>query len=183
LATTTVTITVTAPAGSFTTFTQGGWGSTPSGNNPGALLANNFSRVYPAGISVGGKYKLTFTSAAAVKAFLPQGGGASALTKSATNPTGKYTVFAGQTLALQLSVGFSAAGVERGGLGSLIIANGKLKGWSVDQFLNLCNQVLGGTKTGLPSGVAIGDLNTIADSINQNFDNGTVNKGYLIVPK
>jgi hypothetical protein len=183
LATATVTITVAAPSGAFTTFTQGGWGASPSGNNPGALLANNFSSVFPAGISVGGKYKLTFTSAAAISAFLPQGGGASALSKNAVNPTGKLTVFAGQTLALQLSVGFSAAGVERPGLGSLIIANGKLKGWSVDQFLSLCNQVLGGTKTGLPSGVSIGDLNSIADSINQNFDNGTVNKGYLIVPK
>jgi hypothetical protein len=62
----------------------------------------------------------------------------------------------------------------------MVIASGKLKGWTVDKFLALCNQVLGGTNTGMPSGVAISDLNTIADTINQNFDNGTVNKGYLI---
>lgn len=37
----------------FTTYTQGGWGSPPSGNNPGKILQNGFPTVYPLGVSIG----------------------------------------------------------------------------------------------------------------------------------
>src|SRR3712207_8860774 len=37
------------------TYTQGGWGSDPSGNNPGQRLHANFARVYPNGLTVGVK--------------------------------------------------------------------------------------------------------------------------------
>ena len=47
--------------GEFCTFTQGGWGAKPNGNNPGALLAAKFSTVYPGGSCiVGGAKTMTF---------------------------------------------------------------------------------------------------------------------------
>jgi hypothetical protein len=76
------------PVGNFATFTQGGWGSTPSGNNPGMLLANNFADVYPVGyVKIGGTKYAKFTSATAIQNFLPAGGTASVLTSNLTNPT------------------------------------------------------------------------------------------------
>jgi hypothetical protein len=43
----------------------------------------------------------------------------------------------------------------------------------------LANKVLGGNKCALPCGVSISDLNSIVTSINENFDGGKVNKGFL----
>ena len=57
----------------FTTYTQGGWGSTPNGNNPGMYLQNNFSSVFPNGLTIGCNNKIKLTSSMAVKSFLPQG--------------------------------------------------------------------------------------------------------------
>jgi hypothetical protein len=162
----------------FRTQTQGGWGAKPSGNNPGALLANNFSAVYPAGVQIGGAKTLRFTSAAAVQAFLPQGGTPAALTASAVNPTTSAAgVFAGQVLALQLSVDFSNAAITRYGLGALKVQSGKLVGYTVAQVLALANSVLGGGA--VPAGLTISDINNIVDTINNNFDDGTVDRGYL----
>jgi hypothetical protein len=181
-----VTLTVTAPAppppppnAIFATFTQGGWGAKPSGNNPGTLLANNFTRVYPSGVTIGGSKTLRFTSASAVEIFLPAGGTASSLKSSAVNPR-SGNVLAGQTLALELNARFSAAGITQSGLGSLKVASGKLAGYTVNQVLLLCNAVLGGNVGSLPPGVSISDLNNIATAINENYDNGTTNKGYLV---
>lgn len=166
------------PSGPFTTYTQGGWGAKPSGNNPGALLARNFTPVFPQGVSIGGTYFLQFTSASAVQGFLPQGGTAGRLTASAVNPTRSSAgVFAGQLLAATLSVGFSNAGITRAGLAGLTVQSGPLAGYTVSQVLQVCNKVIGGGS--LPPGVSLSDLNNTLDNINQNFDNGTSNKGYL----
>ena len=85
-ATCTIVVVGTVRCGDYTTYTQGGWGAPPSCNNPGGLLANNFSRVYAGGsVSIGGTYKLKFTSASAIQNFLPAGGNAGVLTGNATN--------------------------------------------------------------------------------------------------
>jgi len=54
--TATCTITVSTKAtGQYTTYTQGGWGNDPNGNNPGWVLASNFSTVYTSNsVSIGG---------------------------------------------------------------------------------------------------------------------------------
>lgn len=172
----------TASTGPFTTQTQGGWGSKPSGGNPGAKLAANFATVYPSGfIQIGGQYTLRFTSASAVEVFLPQGGTTKALTASSVNPTGKISVFAGQVLALQISSDFSAAqaGGHRGGLGALTVQSGKLAGRTVAQVLAMANAVLGGTASALPSGVTLSDLNDTVSKINECFVDGTTNTGYV----
>lgn len=165
----------------YRTQSQGGWGS-PASSGPGALLESHFSAVFGgAGVTVGGNRTLRFTSASAVRAFLPQGGKAGALRKSETNPTKKTDagVFGGQVLALQLSVSFSNAGVTRSGLGGLRVTSGKLAGWTVFQVLALANAVLGGNNDALPGGVSLNDLNTVVDLINNNYVDGTTDNGYL----
>jgi hypothetical protein len=175
----TITIAGGIVAGQFTTYTQGGWGAPAKGNNPAALLTAKFTTVYPGGsVAIGGTYKLTFTSALSIINFLPQGGTPGKLAASATNPTTSAAgVFAGQVLALQLSVDFSTKGMTPAGLGGLKVVSGPLAGQTVTQVLALANSVLAGGA--LPSGMSISDLNNVVDAINNNFDGGTTNNGYL----
>jgi len=171
---------VSAP---FMTFKQDQWGGDP--NKPGGakLLGENFSTVYPSGVTVGGMYTLTFTSASAVHAFLPQGGEPKVLKSSAINPieTGKKGSgeFAGQVLALQLNVDFSNAGIIHSGLAALHLKSGKLVGKTVAEVLSLANNVLGSEEGLLPAGVSIKDLKDIVKKINENYENGTHDRGYL----
>ena len=164
----------------YKTYTQGGWGSKPTyhGNNPGKVLADSWSRVYPAGfVQIGGTKWIKLTSPSAVEKFLPQGGTPAKLTQSYTNPTSQISVLAGQVLALQLNVDFSRAGVTHTGLGLLRVVHGEFVGWTVAQVLALGNTVLGGGA--LPAGVTLSELNDIIASINENFDGGTENKGVI----
>ena len=167
----------------YKTYTQGGWGSDPNGNNPGSLLKYKFSYVYSGGyVKIGTSYKyLKFTSAYAIQNFLPAGGTPNKLTGYATNPTSSPAgVFAGQVLALKLNVDFSNKGIITSGLGNLKLASGPLQGKTVNQVLTLAMNVLGGDLSGLPAGLTISGLNDIVTKINENFDNGTVNNGFLI---
>jgi uncharacterized repeat protein (TIGR01451 family) len=170
---------VTSTATGFTTYTQGGWGAKPAGNNPGTLLQANFPNVYPTGVSIGSTLKLTFTSSVGVEGFLPQGGTPGILTMSASNPTTSAAgVLAGQVLALQLSVDFSTKGITKTGLGNLKIVSGIAAGQTVSQILSMANSILGGSMA-VPAGYTLSDLVNVLDAINNNFDGGTVNKGYL----
>lgn len=180
----TVTITVTAPPTctltGFTTYTQGGWGAKPNGNNPAKLLQTNFARVYPDGyVRIGGNKTLTFTSSTAIGNFLAAGGSPGVLTSSASNPTSSSAgVFAGQVLAMQLNLDFSEAGVTKPGLGDLVY-----QGYSVRDIVAAANAVLGGDTSILAGfGLSVSDVNDIIDSLNQNFDNGTQNLGVLSCP-
>jgi hypothetical protein len=162
----------------LTTFTQGGWGSKPRGGNPGQLLADNFTTVYPTGVvSIGGDNSIQLAGPSAVQTFLPQGGKPAKLTQDYDNPTVKITVLAGQVLALKLNVDFSAAGVTDPGLGSRVVAAGPLAGMKVSDVLALANNVLGGGA--LPSGVSLSQLNDAVTSINENYEGGTTNNGYV----
>jgi hypothetical protein len=180
-ATCSMVVSQTAKPGAYVTYTQGGWGAPPSGNNPGALLAANFSKVYQGNsVSIGGNYRLTFTSALAIQNFLPQGGTPSVLNASATNATGSNAgVFAGEVLALQLSVDFSNKGITPLGLANLHLLSGPLTGYTIQQVLTLANVVLGGNTSALPAGVSVSALNDAVDTINNNFDSGTSNHGCL----
>jgi hypothetical protein len=86
--------------GDFCTYTQGGWGGTPNGNNPASILANNFATVYPSGVEIGipgdDGYSMKFTSAAAIGAYLPATKTAGTLTDDLVNPTSSSSgVFGG----------------------------------------------------------------------------------------
>ena len=173
------TITI-APKTKGCTYTQGGWGSKPSGNNPGTILANNWNKVYGfGGVSIGGWYTDTFTNSLAVQNFLPAGGTPNALWGSSTNPNSAWSVFHGEVLALQLNVDFSNKGITPTGLAGLHLTSGSLQGWTVQQVLNLANQVLGGNTWALPHGMSVSDLNNVVDSINSSLDGGTTDTGYL----
>jgi protocatechuate 3,4-dioxygenase beta subunit len=159
------------PTGPLTTYTQGGWGAKPSGNNPGTLLANNFSEVYPNGLIVGGCYTLKFTSAKAIENFLPSGGTPSKLTKDYVNPTTSLGTLAGNVVALRLSVDFSNAGETALGLKNAKFKTGKFAGKTVGYLLTLAESVLGGGA--LPNGISYSDVNEACALVLENYDNGT----------
>lgn len=168
-------------ASGYTTYTPGGWGAKPSGNNPGMLLRNNFTRVYPGGsVTIGsGTKTLTFTSASAIEVFLPLGGNPGPLSSSATNP--KSSVggpFIGHLLSLQLAADFSRSSALKVGLGNMAMLSGPLAGQTVTQILALANAVAGGT-VALPSGVSFNTLHDTLVAIIMNYHEGTVNGGLL----
>jgi len=157
----------------YCSYTQGGWGAPPSGGNPGMILSNNFTKVYPGGVvEIGipgsGGYSLKFTSANAITVYLPAGGTPAPLNADATNPTSTSSgVFGAQVLALQLNVDFGDAGI--GKIGDLVLNDptSPLNGKTVRQILALANIALGGGN----AGVSISVLNPLIDSLNGSFDN------------
>ncbi|MBA4407147.1 hypothetical protein C0389_07730, partial [bacterium] len=162
----------------FITFTQGGWGST-SNSTPGKIRDLYFSTVFPSGLTVGGTYKLTLTSAAAVMNYLPDGGTAVAYTQNYNNPTSQINVLSGQLTALKLNVYYDAAGKignNSTNLGDLVIVTGPFTGMIVNDFLAFAETAIGG---GSLSGYTFSEINEAATKINENFDNGTVDKGFL----
>ncbi|MCX6151868.1 MAG: choice-of-anchor A family protein [Ignavibacteriales bacterium] len=165
----------------YTTYTQGGWGSKPN-STPGHIREQYFPSAFPNGLVIGGIYKITLTSSSAVQGFIPQGGTADALTQNYNNPTSKITVLAGQLVALTLSVEFDkvgAFGIKSTHLGDLVISSGTLAGKTVNEFLAIANTAIGGGSLG---GYTLSQLNDAATAMNENFDNGTVDKGYLACP-
>ncbi len=109
--------------GEFCTYTQGGWGAKPSGNNVGQLLYTYFDTVYPSQVlQVGAKEPPGFAmffedtetlqSYQYITAYLPSGSTPDALADDYINPMDKNEsgVFGGQVTALQLNVDFSASG-------------------------------------------------------------------------
>jgi hypothetical protein len=168
----------------FRTQTQGGWGSTPNGNNPGMYLQNNFNAAFPQGITIGCNRTLKFTSALAIRNFLPQGSSPAALTASFVNPTKTQVnnVLAGQVLALAISLGFDQHFPNFGSnpilLKDLIIASGSFQGWTVQQLFNEANKKLGGCA----SPYSFSQLNQAVSAINENYVDGTTTGNYLICP-
>jgi hypothetical protein len=179
----------TIPPGTYRTQTQGGWGNDCHGNNPGCLRDHNFSAAFPTGITIGGNYTIHFTTADAVRLYLPAGTTPGVLTSNHVDPTSatEAGVFASQVLALTISVGFADAHVSGfGDLRHLKIRNGvhsptgAFAGYTVGQFLAIANAVLGGNLTVLPQGITVSDVNDVCDMINNNFDDGTVSNGGLV---
>jgi hypothetical protein len=169
----------------FTTVTPGGWGAGCSGGNWGCYLATNFASKFPTGLQIGsGTRFLKLTTAAAVKAFLPSGTTARALNAGTlTNPTAKSysNVLAGHAISLTLSIGFDtnpAFSPSTAPLGSLIVSAGVFAGKSVNELLTIANTILGGGA----SPYTASQINTALDAVNRNYDNGTVNLGYLACP-
>ncbi|MBU2491897.1 MAG: choice-of-anchor A family protein [Bacteroidetes bacterium] len=162
----------------YLTYTQGGWGS-PSNSTPGTIRDTYFDDVFPSGLIVGNGFTLTLTSASAVKSFLPQGSTAQALTQNYVDPgSGNISVFAGQVVALALNVYFDQAGktgANSTDLGNLVIESGPFAGKSVFELLEIAETALGGGNTGF----SLSQINDAATAVNENFDNGNTNEGYL----
>lgn len=167
--------------GDYRTQTQGGWGSGCKGNNPGCYRDANFATAFPNGLTIGCQagFTLTLTSSAAVEAYLPCGGPAGVLTQNYTDPGCIGNVFSSQLIAASLSVGFDDADPNFGGstdaLEDLVLATGPLAGVSVGDVIAEANNAIGGCG----SIYSIGDLNSALTTINENFVDGTINKGDL----
>jgi len=181
----------------FITFTQAAWGTKPRGSNAGALLKTFFDLVYVEEVVIGvpntiGRYSITLTGAVAVTDFLPQNGKIVALDHSYVDPAsmwkwkhwgkranhGRISELAGEVLALELNVRFSAFNITKGGLGSLHLTSGLLMGKSVDEVLAIGNRVLGGDPLPLVL-KKYEDLESIIEKINKNFEAGSPTKGYV----
>jgi len=162
----------------FVTFTQGGWGN--KNGTPGKIRDAYFSTVFPSGLTIGAGKKLILTTSEKVQNFLPQGGTAGVFTQNYTDVTSTSAgVLAGQLVALKLNVEFSAAGklgTSSTKLGDLQIASGPFSGKTVNEFLTLAEQAIGG---GSLNGFTLFQFNDAATAINENFDNGTVDKKFL----
>lgn len=174
-------------AGDYCTYTQGGWGApNPAGNNPAQQLVVNFGAVYPSGVEVGipgaGGYSMIFNSVAAIRAYLPGGGTASALTQDYINPTRTPPpnpttpggVFGGQVLALQLNVDFNTASKLASNLSNfssvkLVNTGTSLDTKTIAQILASANTALGGSS--LPSGFTYSSLSDLITNLNEAFDN------------
>ena len=177
------------------TFTIGGWGSgcpesqagDPMSTQPGCIRDYYFDYVFPGGyVEIGDAsgYTARWTSAAAVEAFLPDGGTPSVLTGNLVNPTSTpANVLASQVLGLRLNVEYSCAGVfATVGLspaaycyGNEIISDscgGPFAGLTVNEFLAVANLVVSG-QTGVLSGygATISDVNFTATCLNELHDN------------
>jgi hypothetical protein len=128
-------------------------------------------------------YSAVWMSPDGVQAFLPAGGTAGMLTADARDPLATSAgVLGGQILALRLNVGFSCSGAfVAAGLspaiscyGEFVIpaSCGKFAGLTVDQFLAVADQAVGGKKNALkPYGASLADLNSTAECLNKMFDN------------
>lgn len=194
--------TATVDAGDYVTFTQGGWGTSCSGQNPGCLRDQYFPTAFPDGLTVGdpdgpdgdGVYSMRFTSSAAVQAYLPAGKKASPLNSDHTNPSSTEAgVFGGQLVSAKLNVGFDDAGAfdakkdnPTGKLKDLVfIANAHpaLLGKTVAAVIAICDQVIS-REIAAPvqidgQSVSISELSTALDLLNNEFDNGTQALGSL----
>lgn len=171
--------------GQLRTQTPGGWGAKPHGNNPGTYLYAHFATAFPSGLTVGVNpdYHVSFTSAQSITNYLPAGGPAKKLTQNYTNPktTDLKNVLVDHLVALTLSVGFDDADPDFGQagitLGDMQIGSGPFANWTVRAFLAEANKVLGGTST-----YTVQQALETAAAINENYTDGTTDKGYLICP-
>jgi hypothetical protein len=169
--------------GDFRTQTQGGWGSTAQGENPGWYRDMNFPSAFPSGLTAGGNYTTFFSSSLAVENFLPAGGTAAALTQSYVDPlTTEAGVLLGQVVALTLSVTFDEYDPDFGAspvlLKDLVVAEGMFAGWTVQQVLDEGNVIVGGGS----STYTASDINAALSAINENFVDGTTVGTYLELP-
>jgi hypothetical protein len=175
-------ITQECPSPDYETYTIGGWGAPPKGNNIASVLAANFSKVYSKGLVVGNGYRMSFSGASAIQAYSPDGGTPAVLRRNHSNPTTTESgIFGTQVTALKLNVDFSNAGITKPGLANLKIAAGKpLAGQTVTQVLATAQKVLGGDTKSLPPGMSVSRLSDVVDALNNNFADGTSNDGWLV---
>jgi len=184
--------------GDFRTQTQGGWGTSAAGNNPGSYRDANFEAAFPSGLTVGcSNFTAWFETTYDVMAVLPTGGTPMSLGQSWTfdtagpdsdDLTGPPTdnTLLGQVVALTLSVGFDLYDPDFGAsninLKDLLVACSSCpcSGWTVQAVLDMGNKILGGCgEEGDPSA---SEINDCLSAINQNFVDGTHVNDYLALP-
>lgn len=169
-----------ADCSGFRTQTQGGWGSTASGGNPGAYRDANFAAAFPSGLEIGCTNKLRLTTSAAVRDYLPCGGSAGLLPAGTlTNPDCINNVFTGQLIAATLSTTFDLYDPDFGSsdenLINLRISSGPFFRMSVGQLLTEANNLIGGCGSAFTTSQMV----TALTSVNENYVDGKVTGSYL----
>jgi hypothetical protein len=171
------------PCGPLRTETQGGYGNDQGNGSGTQYLIANFAAAFPSGITIGcaSGFTVKMTSAASIQAYLPTGTTPSVLSASyVDNPPDNILI--GQALTLALSVGFDLYdpnfGAGQQHLADMIIGSGDFAGKTVGEFLTIANDVLGGCS----SAYTPTQVNETADAINKNYDDGTVDNGFLTCP-
>ena len=171
--------------GQLRTETPGGWGAKPAGNNPGTYLHANFAAAFPNGLIVGcsPSNNVLLTTAQAITNLLPTGGTPAVLKSNYTNPAAIKNELVGQVVALSLAVGFDdfdpSFGPATIALGDMKIGSGTFAGWTVRNFLAEANKVLGGCDASYTPQ----QIEDTIDKINKNYDDGTVDQGFLVCPQ
>jgi len=171
------------PCEPLKTYTQGGYGN-DQGNGAGtSYMIANFDAAFPSGVTLGcaGGFTMVMTNSGAIQVYLPSSSTSAALTQNYTDD-GPNTVLGGQLLTLALNIGFDnydanfGAGTQH--LEDMVIASGDFAGKTVAEFMAIANDVFGGCSTDYTPD----QINVTATAINENYDNGTVDNGYLTCP-
>lgn len=176
----------------YRTQTQGGWGTSCSGGNPGCFRDAHFDEAFPEGLYVGcGVLTANLTNSLAVEQALPSGGKPRALEPveavaydGVGDPQVKTVLF-GQVVALSLSVGFDQLAdyddVDQPlALGALEIADpaSLCFGMLVSEVLTHANYALGGC----PSQLSVAAANECVTAINESYVDGGDSCSALFAP-
>jgi len=170
----------------YMTYTPGGWGAPPAGDNVGVYLRDNFTSTFPDGIILGvlgsGKFVL-FTGAQAITDYLPSGGIPSVLTMSYLDPESKdlKNELVNQLLAAKLNVGFDlynpdfATAIDN--LENLLLnfSVSSLHEKTVKEIISIADKVL----SGLELNYSCSEVTEALSKINENFVDGG-DLGFLI---
>jgi hypothetical protein len=189
-------------SGVYCTYTMGGWGNTcpePQVSNmmstqPGCIRDHYFADVYgsggvwigdPDGDDADGFYAAHWTSATAVRDFLPSGGPSEPLTGDVTYNAGVArgtNTLIGQILALTLNVDYSCAGIfdllglDPDGVGCLLDADipmdcaggfTHIDNMTVGEFLAFADSVVGGED--VLGSMTYSDVTYVASCLNEYF--------------
>ncbi len=179
--TATKTITINTPSsttcGVFKTYTREKWYSRHT------YLNANFSSVFPNGIVIGsGSNTYTFTNALAVHNFLnnddDDDSHCTSISGNYTNPSSSNNRLAIELLVLKLNVSFdlyfTAFSPSSTHIGDLVIyetgsGSHPFNGLTLNQFLTLANNALGGVPCG--SGYTLANVKNTAKHLDENFNN------------
>ncbi len=179
----------TTEAGTYKTLTMGAWGNANE-HNAASDIYEYFEEVFDDGLTIGCLHTISFTSAQAIVDFLPVGGTPVQLTQSYIDPSGNdlesISVFAGQLIAVTLAVEFNNYGVPGYAttttpLRDLVITEGTYKGWTVTELLAEANLILGNCSPARYAGQE-SELSDALSRINENFDEGNRDLGFLECP-
>jgi PKD repeat protein len=194
-------VTVSCPQLScaFCSFNMEGWGSSSNTTEPQPILQQDFAAVFPSGLTIGCANKhITFSSADAVRCFLPYGGSqntALPLTMDYTDPycaspnnepschtPTNYNIhnsLLAEIVALNLNVYFDLydpnfSPNNPGHFADLIITGNPVIqpiyfGMSVMDVLTLANKYIGGCQP-LPQGYTAANLQAVIHQINVSFE-------------
>lgn len=172
---------IQAQGSTFRTETQDKWGAVPKGNNTAAYMYRKFDAAFPNGLVVGCTNKLVFSNPVAITDFLPSNS-ISAILPFGTkvNPGESLSnVLVAQVVALKLNVGFDEYDTRFSSspvlLKNLVVKTGILSGKTVQQILQEAENAMGGCA----SLFSLLDLSDAIAKINQNYENGTFDLGFL----